>query len=642
LYKISFVICCFIFCTNICNAQREFAEETKTANTKQDTAKLNRKHEHIDTHVDIYYKDLTTNKQYQVDTTIYNFHRDRYLNTWQHNLGNSGSIVNNLQASIDDNPTKQLGYTSVVQPYLLSSRHAPMYNTSKAYTEFWYKVGTLGEQSGELMHTQNFSPTNNFSIRYNKFGSPGFFKFQETNHDHLLVTLQANFSKRISTKMAFAVNQIKQEENGGIVIDTVLQYANYALRTTVPVLFAQGKSITTSAVNNYFRTNEFTMQNNVILGYKKSIDSSAKKVEGFQLVHTLHISGQKQVYKDVLPDSIKYTALLQDTLRGTDSLYARHRLQTLQNEFGGQLPNIAKGKITLNANFGIEVQQFSNNNTTTNYVNNYLKGNVQSTQPNLKWQYAANIQLYILGNSAGNYVLNGFASRKISNYVIELNAVQSLQSPSFVQSDYYTNKYNFNTNFNKIVNTSIGGTVSNTKHQFTIKAKNNTIINYIYWDSTRQAKQTSSVISILSITATKNFTWRKWSWLQELLVNQTTPNTPINLPQAATRMQVAYTNQIFKNTMLASIGVDAFYNLPYATPTYHPIIAQFGYNTAYQQPNNAPRVGVFFNSKIKRFRVFVSADELLQIVNSKNRILVNGYPATDYIFRAGFCWAMIN
>jgi hypothetical protein len=193
-----------------------------------------------------------------------------------------------------------------------------------------------------------------------------------------------------------------------------------------------------------------------------------------------------------------------------------------------------------------------------------------------------------------------------------------------------------------MLHTSIGATITNAKHHFTINAKNNTIVNYIYWDSLLRAQQTSTVISILSINASKNFVWRKWNWLQEILLNQTTITAPVNLPIAAARLQVAYTNRIFKNTMLASIGVDAFYNVAYQTPSYQPIIGQFSYNNNYTQPNNAPRVGVFFNSKIKRFRVYVTADELLQITNGKNRILLNGYPAMDYIFRAGFCWAMIN
>ena len=82
------------------------------------------------------------------------------------------------------------------------------------------------------------------------------------------------------------------------------------------------------------------------------------------------------------------------------------------------------------------------------------------------------------------------------------------------------------------------------------------------------------------------------------------------------------------------LGRTAIHCLPVA-------IAQFANASAYQQ-NNVPRIGVFFNSKIKRFRVYISADELLQATSNYNRILMQGYPATDWILRAGFSWVMVN
>jgi Putative porin len=623
-------------------AQPRNISQRSENNTSTDTATISRKHQHIDTKIEITFQQFTENKKQELDTTIATFHTDRFLKPWQINIGNSGSVVFDLQPNFDFTATKQLGFQGIIAPYLLHAANARFYNTSKAYTEFWYKVGTLGEQSGELMHTRNFSATNNFSIRYNKFGSPGFFKFQQTNQDHLQLTCNAQFTKRFSTKIAFTLNQMKQDENGGLENDSLLPYANYALRTTIPVVFGNSNSITSSAVSNYFRANELMVQNNITLGFKKNRDSAVKKIAGFQLVHTLKITGEKQVFKDLLPDSARYQLLLSSQLKPSDSLYARCRLQTIQNEFGGQLPNIANGKILLDANFGIEVQQFSNNSISNNYLNNYIKGRVQSNQNNLKWQYNATAQLYLLGNAAGNYALQGFASRKIKNYIIQINANQSLQSPSFQQAFLASNKYKWYTDFSKISGTNIGGTLSNTKHHYNINLQNYTIVNYIYWDSNLRANQQKSLISILSLDASTIFMLKKWSIHPQILLNQVSANAPINLPVLATKWQVAYTNYIFKKSMLASIGIDAFYNIAYQTPYYQPLLAQYSFNTKYTQPNNAPRVGLFFNSKIKRFRVFITADELLQITNSQNRILLQGYAANDYIFRAGFCWVMIN
>jgi hypothetical protein len=641
--------CILFFCVlPKVQAQRRFnsnvgVNKNIDANKKDSTSKLNRKHEHIDNHVDIFFTDFKSNQKKYVDTSILLFHRDRYLNNWQQNIGNSGSVVYDIKPIFNTSPTRQLGFQSIMKPYLFIADNARFINTTKPYTEFWYKAGGQKEQGGELFHTQNFTPENNFSFRYAKYGAPGYFTNQKTNHDHLAITFQYKPSKnkRYSTKLFFGINQIKQDENGGIVSDTVLPYANYALRTLIPVVYESAFGAKGSNVVNYFRHNELQMQNYFIVGFKKAKDSTTANKPGFQIVHTLKIIGEKQVFKNKNPLLKNYTKLDTILFKTTDSVYTNHSIGTIQNEIGGQLPNIAGGKILLNASIGFELQTFQKINSTNTYYNNYVKANIQSNQEKLKWQYAANAQFYFVGNAAGNYVIDAFASRKIKNNIIEVNATQSLNNPAWISTDYASNFYNWQNGFGKIFNTTIGAKITNEAKCFQIAVNNATVVNYVYWDTNLAAQQLKNPLSLLQLDGSKDMHWRKFSWLQELLIQKATSNTPINFPAFAARTKIAYTNYIFNKSMLASMGIDACYNTPYSAASYQPLIAQFANASAYQQ-NNVPRIGVFFNSKIKRFRVYISADELLQATSNYNRILMQGYPATDWILRAGFSWVMVN
>jgi Putative porin len=645
--KIFIWICVCLCCSMASRAQRSFQERNaSTKNNKDTTAgKLSRKHEHFDTKVAINYTSFYSLQKRYIDTTIQLFHRDRYLTSWQQHLGNIGSAVFDYKIELPQKATRQLGFASQFLPYSEQADSAQFFNTTKPYTEFWYKSGANREQSGQFIHTQNFGEKNNLSFRYTKFGGAGFFKYQTNSHDHLSVSLQyyPKHNKRYYTKIAFTANQVRQDENGGILDDSLLQFSNYSLRTTIPVLYGTSfLSSKKSSVTNYFRKNELLMHNFFTLGFLKNTDSNAKQIVGFQLMHLLRIEGEKQVFldKNVVQDFYKPII---DTfvLKPIDSVYAISRLQTIQNEFGGLLPNIAKGKLLLNGAIGFEIQTYRKGKAIATNYSNYVKANIQSNIEDAKWQYAANLQFYFLGNAVGNYVVNGFMATKIKKMQIKLFANQNLNTASFQQLLYTSNKYKWENSFDKILNTTIGGEIKNEARKYSVVLKNSTSVNYVYWDSSMQAKQNKGVISMLQLEAVKIFTYKHWMWHQSILLQQFTANAPWNAPPLALHTTFSYTNKIFKKSTLASLGIDAYYNTSFQTPNYAPIIGQYVFANDYTQ-NNMPRIGAFFNSKIKRFRVFVSADELIQTIDVKNRILLKGYPATDFLFRAGFSWVMVN
>jgi Putative porin len=627
------------------NAEESINRNTRNSKSKDTSGAISRKHEHIDTRVDIYFTTFAKPQKQFLDSSINLFHRDRYVGTWQHNLGNQGSVVNPLMPSFNYTAVRQLGIMPQMQAYCHTSDSAKFYNTTKPYTEFWYKAGGFLEQSGEIFHTQNFTPKNNFSFRYTKFGSPGYFLHQTTNHDHLVVTFQymPSANQRFSTKVFASIHQLRQDENGGLLNENDLASNLYGLRSTVPVLFNNGSlSANSSAVRNYFRQNELKMMNYFTLGFKKNKDSLLGKQAGFELFHVLRIEGQKQVLKDAAPLPENYLWADTFAFKASDSIYAMHRLQTIQNEIGGQLPSVFKGKVLMNASLGFEFATIANAKTQSTLYSNYARATIQSNQQQALWQYAANAQLYLLGDAIGNYMVQANASRQIGFAQAKLLFNQSLTDAPWLTKRYTSNFYAWNNSFDKIFTTTVGASVQNDSKHYKVSASNSTIVNYVYWDANNKAKQLNGALTIFQIEAQKTIHWRHWSWMQDVLLQQGNTNAPINYAPVGLRTMIAYTNKIFKKAMLASIGIDASYNTPYRSASYQALLGQFAFDNAYTQ-NALPRVGVFFNSKIKRFRVYLAADELLTPLNYYyNRVLLKGYAATDFQFRAGFCWVMVN
>jgi len=89
-----------------------------------------------------------------------------------------------------------------------------------------------------------------------------------------------------------------------------------------------------------------------------------------------------------------------------------------------------------------------------------------------------------------------------------------------------------------------------------------------------------------------------------------------------------------------STGIDIRYNMPFYTDAYSPLM--YGFVTQYNHLiENVPRVGYFFNFKVKTFRGSLCVDEIQQLF-TRNNINYPLYPAQNVMFRFGFHWMFVN
>ena len=144
--------------------------------TKKTTSKTNDK-------ITISYTHLQDTTQFQLDSSIRYLHRNPLIGAFDVDLGNTGSSVNSLRFRPNMSPAMSLGWTSYA-PYLYAWDSLKFYNTTRPYTDIYYRLGTKQEQMIALLHSQNVNPRWNITAQYRKIGSPGFYKYQRTNHDH--------------------------------------------------------------------------------------------------------------------------------------------------------------------------------------------------------------------------------------------------------------------------------------------------------------------------------------------------------------------------------------------------------------------------------------------------------------------------
>jgi len=612
-----------------------------------DTSK--NKQSKTDDRIVIYSFTLADTARQVLDSSISFLNRNPILNTWQIDLGNFGTAQKSLLFSPSMKANIAFGIESI-QPYLFTQDNQKFYNTTRPYSNIYYRMGSKLEQMIDILHTQNIQPNWNFALNYRKIGSPGNYVNQGVNHDNASFTTNyLSNNNRYSFNASFLYNKLQQDENGGIQSDTFLTNPIYANNKLIPVA-VDALSLNRSTVSNYYRNVSLNFTQNYFLGKYDTIgnDSLGKNIlfkPMFGIQHQFYSNFNYARFKDLTPDSTFYFPLELPTFAKRDSVFANQFLNTLGNAFSfiGNI-RFKKKILQTEAGYGIELETPHNAYFDETYFNNFLfsKINKPSLQKN-EWQYDAAVKFYFSGERAiGNFNLTTHAGKMISPTIgkIDIGFEQSLQSAPYLMADFGTNYLQLKTSFSKQTISKFYFSHSNLKYKTNLHFNYYVIGNYIYRDTSLMAKQDANVIPVLQGLLSKRFVWNKLIFDNDFLLQYASNNSPIQLPNFASRHRVAYESKLIKNKLQTAVGFDFRYHSPFFTDHYSPLYFSFVTNYT-NKISNYPQAAFFFNFKVKRFRASFAIDELQNFV-LKNNMNYHLYPAQNYTFRFGFHWAFIN
>jgi hypothetical protein len=584
-----------------------------------------------------------------LDSSIQCLHKNPLLSIWDIDLGNFASSSQSICFNPSLAPNRISGFQTQTH-FKAQWPNFKYYNTTRPHTNLYYRLGSKQEQIIEVSHTQNPSPNWNITASYAKIGSPGMYKLQKTNHDVVkLSTHYMSNNKRYNLFGGLAYNKIQQDENGGILYDSLLQYVEYNNKRLLPVRLGQIEK-NSAAMKNYYREASVNVEHSYFVGkttiaYNKD---SAEKTTLFKPIfgvkHTLYSTFEYQRFKDLLPDSLFYNKLNQKIFLNNDTIVSRYYTTQIGNQFMLQSNVTWKEKLfQIEAGYGIELASPQTKNFNAWYVNNFLIANLhKSAYAKKEWMYDAHAKFYFSGNAIGNLHLHAEAGRKFDGKlgILHIGFDQTIQQSPYIFSYYQSNFYVQQNKFNKQTITCLSGEYANTFLNIKLGVKNYLMRNYFYRDTNLSPKQFTNAIPLLQAHLDKQFRIRSFVFDQSYLYQQVSNKSPIHLPQFSLRFRIAYENYIFKKKLQIATGIDVRYNTPFYIDQYNPIfnafVPQYGQRFA-----NVPQTSYFFNFKVKRYRASISFDELQQIFTTNN-INYPSYPAQNFIMRFGFHWVFIN
>ncbi len=604
----------------------------------------------LDNSVEISYKTLEGKKTY-IDTSINTFHKEHLEQLWVVGLGNLGSATQSLKAQVAL-PTYYRLTNQVNAAWMFSEQEQKYYNTTKPYTKIDYSAGSKTEQMVRLLHTQNITPLWNFSVEYRKLNSVGFFKGQKNNIDNFSInTNYQSKNKKYAIYSFVAYDKLQQDENLGISDNALLSDVQFSNRGTVPVNAGVASYGNRSPIKNYNRAvlgrfkHEYALGKTTINYSEDSIKQSVFKPRFF-IGNEIYVRANRSCFQHAAPDSSFYNGYFDYAYITSDTFNMRYDNFIAGSNFSiGTRVNIKQNEFNLKGGYGLEYQNALGDLVKNKTVNNYIFGRLynQSEEEN-KWNIDATVKLYFTGLSKGNLDLNGLLSKKLSDKIGELGfeLKQVIAQPFYVSESIEANALVSTKDFGSQVNSSLGGFYQNDQLKLRVSVASLLFNNLIYWDlNTRQFAQNSSAISIQQVHATKELNWRKWSSAHHLLAQVAPTNQPIQVPLIASRHSFAYKDKIFKKKMEMTTGFDVYFNTPFFNDAYQPVFQSFAPQYDIKQ-SYIPRLAAFFNFKVKRFRAFVTADQLQHYIVANNINYVYGYASQNALFRLGLSWIFVN
>lgn len=610
--------------------------------------------------ISISYKYLDSVRSNNLDSSINDF--DKYFSapsTWQ-SLGNHGAAGYSLVYSPNTKTGWDAGFHAF-DAYRFNLETTKFYRTTKPYTNLGYQLASGKEQMIKAFHTQNPRPNWNFGFDYRLISSPGFFVTQNTNHkSYRLFSTYQGKRKRYAGYMVLVGNTIKNSENGGIRSDSLLSNPNNKSRFSIPVnlgganLFAPNPFNTSVSTGNIYKDFTFFLRQTYDIGKKDSVainDSTTDYLfyPKLRVQYSFTYSTYSYAFQDYTADSVIYQHWYDSTLKkATDTMQVHENWTIISNDFSLlQFPETKNPAQFLLAGARIENIKGVLAGGTRNFYNLVLHGEYRNKTRNKLWDVLAKGEFYLNGLNTGDYSayisIGRYFDKKWGDVRLFFRNIN--RSPSFIFDQ--ASSFNFgNPGITKKENTiSFGGELHN--RFFNLSFKDHLINNLAYFTDYYHTAQSSKVINLLQLSASRVFKLKKhFNWYSDVIVQQVDGSAPIKLPLVFTRNRFAFEGTYYKNLNL-STGLEIRYYTPFKGYNYSPVMGQFMPQDTVTI-RNRPDITAFFNFRIKSFTAYIRSENLntISFTNgfgfTHNNFAAPHYPTPGMLIRFGIQWGFVN
>lgn len=565
------------------------------------------------------------------DSTIYRFSHEfdpvRLFEYDKRNLGNTGTPVQDMVFDSQFRNGFDLGFHQF-DIYKHRPESNLFYKTNRTYTDLFFSQGNEQDNfliDGEL--TRKLGERSNLSIDYHRISHEGFYQNQKSRHTALAVnTWFKNKSKRYSGYITYIFNEIGQLDNGGISVDTLFKEELYDNRFNIPVNLASARTDHRESIFTYKHYYNF----------RKALPDSIKTPDlrrQYTLSHQFKYEDIRYKFTDADLDSdAGFYGNLQTDDRGLRqfidgySVHNSFEIATYRPREDGEQKDI----LTIGIRHAYHDFNQEPKDTTINNVS--LTGNWDwSPYESLSLKTKAAISIW---DQAGDYALQGdliWSLKKLGR--LKGHFLQQQYSPSLIQQNLYLSQIAaWQNNFDKVVETSLGGTYEIPEWKLSISGYSHLVNNFIYYDQQSIARQESVGLGILQLMGKKDFQFGNYFMENTFVFQQNTNQSVLRLPTFYGKHQVYFKGFLFKSKLLLKTGLSLRYHSTYKVNAYQPATGQFHLQDDLDT-DLYPTLDAFIHFKVSKFRGHIRLDNLLNFLYDKPYYAAPYHPVADGAFR---------
>lgn len=527
-----------------------------------------------------------------------------------------------------------VSYYEPYEVYSYTPSTLPMYNTKTPYTELSYH-GTIfankekEEDNIRIFTTQNILPSLNVTLEYKRYGSGGML-LNENTFNKTFVASSNYLGERYVAHGGYIYNRIKRNENGGMVDNFWIRDTTVETREiSVNMLDAKNK-VTKHTIffdQSYRIPFTFIQKMRARKDSTAQIDTLSRDVTTAFIGTSSEYSVFHKVYTDNISDQTGKTfynnTFLINPRTSFDSLRVMHfdnkafiRLQpwseqAIVSKIEGGIGN----KLRSYYLFGPDSYLSRPSNTVWNTVYTYAGAEGQISKA-VWWQGSG--KLGLVGDEAGDFVVKAdaglnfypFRRARMSPVAFQAGFETSLQRPDFYAEHFYSNHYQWENDFDKISTTKISASLNIPYWDLSLSAGYGLLTGYIYYDQTGIPQQHGGALSVLSISAMKNFTLLNLFHLDHRGVFQVSSNEDVlPLPAAALNFRYYLQFPVVKNVLNLQFGANAWYTTKWYAPGYNPVAGVFTVQHE-EKYGNVPYIDLFLNAQWKRACIFLKLENI--------------------------------
>lgn len=583
-----------------------------------------------------------------VDTIPNNFSEKDLINSYSIANSYNGNMGSPLQSKIFFDRTQKTNFlfSTPYDPYVYTASELPFYNTKTPYSNLTYLASFPGEQAEErtkIFLSMNTNKRTNLTGMFDYLYNRG--RYMDQSNKGLIASLYGSYNgKHYSAYGAFFLQNFKNYENGGLsntdYITNPSQYSEYT-SITMPVNLTGNQS--------GYSTMSLFYNHKYSLGFNKvhviRADSTQEEfVPVTSFIHTLKIQRDAKRYRETTVNSDFYANTYFSNTAHTDTA----TYLSIRNTFAIQLEEKFNRllKFGLTAFIENEVNRYSlldkNDMLMHKSEQNTRLGGVLSKSEGRVFRYNLQGNFVLVGPRIGDFELSG----KVGGYFtlwkdsVALKALGRIsnRSASYFWEHYISNHFQWENNFDKELQTYIGGSIELPKRDIKLglQIANNT--NYLYFNSLAMPTQAAGSVQVIALDASVNFHLGSHFVLENKGVYQVSSKQEIiPLPDLALYNNLYFHTELF-HVLKTQIGVSSRYHTAYYAPAYMPATGQFYVQTS-TKVGNYPLLSAYANFHLKKTRFFIEYYHMNQsFMPNQDYFSMPNYPLNPTTLKWGLSW----